>query len=155
MNLDFGEAALTLLGKAGWRRKRCIDQASLVTEMSTVGFEASGAASYFLEHFGLLRIEHDPSLTIDDRLVRSFTVFDPRRVCTARDADVAALCGSVIGKSLFPVGVDSFHLTIYISSDEVFYGGRDASVFNYADTFEGMLNKMHQGVRPERLADWG
>ena len=99
-------------------------------------------------------IEHDPSLLIGDRLVRSSTDFSPERVCTPRDADVAELCSVLVGTRMFPVGVDSFHMTIYLAGDETFYAGLDASVFEYASSFGELLEHMAFGVRPKRLADW-
>jgi SUKH-3 immunity protein len=154
MKVNFSPAVLDMLGAAGWDDTRRTDQSLLVGQLVAVGFAESQAAQAFLERFGQLHLEHDPSLVIGERLVRSSTDFDPSRVCTRRDVDVAELCSALISKALFPVGVNSFHMTIYITSDEHFYAGVDSSVYEYAEDASSLFGKIIAGVAPARIGTW-
>ncbi len=154
MNLDLSSAASALLNEAGWTPERRFDPVLMIEDLAMAGFRPSDAAFEFLRCFGKLRVEHDPSVVIGDRLIRSSSEFDPARVCTTRDAEVANLCSVLIDKTLFPVGVDSWHMTVYVAQDGMFYSSLDASVFEYADDYAGLFDNMAKGVRPRRLADW-
>jgi SUKH-3 immunity protein len=155
MTANFSPAVLDMLGAAGWDGTRRSDQSLLLRQLVAVGFAESQIAQDFLERFGQLHLVHDPSLVIGDRLVRSSTDFDPSRVCTRRDADVAELCSTLIEKALFPVGVNSFHMTIYITTGDSFYAGLDSSVYEYAENASSLFERIIAGVAPTRIATWG
>lgn len=143
-----------LLEAAGWRPGRTVDVSALVRDMTLVGFDVSASARHFLESFQGLHIVHPPSVTVNGRERFCWTDFNPARVCTERDADVAARCAAVVGESLCPVGVDGFHLTVYVSPSGRFFAGMDASVFTYADDTEELFTKLAAGTRPQHAADW-
>ncbi|MFC9472116.1 hypothetical protein ACFTS5_07985 [Nocardia sp. NPDC056952] len=81
-------------------------------------------------------------------VVSSRTYFDPSAVCTARNVDVARRCAEVAGAALLPIGVDSFHLTLYSGSDGQFYAGFDSSVYRYADDRDVLFSMLKDGIRP-------
>ncbi|MGW5353622.1 SUKH-3 domain-containing protein [Streptomyces sp. NPDC004031] len=143
-----------LLEAAGWRPGRTVEVSGLVRDMTVVGFDVSASARRFLESFQGLHIVHPPSVTVNGREHFCRTDVDPARVCTERDADVAARCSSVVGESLCPVGVDGFHLTVYVTPSGRFFAGMDASVFTYADSTEELFTKLAAGIRPQHAADW-
>lgn len=143
-----------LVEAAGWKVGRSVGVSGLLDDMSQVGFDVSAAARQFLEAFQGLRIEHPPSITLNGRERFCWTGFDPAQVCTERDADVAARCGAVVGESLCPLGIDGFHLTVYISSAGRFFAGMDSSVFDYADSADELFAKLATGTRPQHAGDW-
>jgi hypothetical protein len=118
---EFSQAALTLLREAGWYPKRHVDEEPIMRDLRDIGFGESQSAATFLREFGLLKIDHQPSLTIRGKLVASSTAFDPLRVCTERDVTVASRCSEIVGAKLFPIGVDSFHMTIYMADNLSLY----------------------------------
>jgi hypothetical protein len=123
-------------------------------DLRDIGFGESQSAATFLREFGLLKIDHQPSLTIRGKLVASSTAFDPLRVCTERDVTVASRCSEIVGAKLFPIGVDSFHMTIYMADNLSLYAGVDASVYDYAENFAQLLENMLVGVRPGHCGSW-
>ncbi|MEU9974403.1 SUKH-3 domain-containing protein [Streptomyces sp. NPDC051014] len=152
--MNLGDTALALLKDAGWSPGRRVDVSEAVRRLRAVGFEVSEAACEFLEKFSLLRISHLPSIEMDGQEIFCWTQFDPSRVCTERDAEVANRCAGLAGTSLCPVGTDGFHLTIYIAGDGRFFAGMDASLYSYSPDIDGLFSSMAEGVRPRHIADW-
>ncbi|OKI00522.1 hypothetical protein AMK13_33100 [Streptomyces sp. CB02056] len=130
------------------------DVSGLVREMKLVGFDVSPAAHRFLEAFWQLRIEHLPSIDLNSKEIFCWTEFDPTRVCTARDARIAGRCSGVVGESLCPLGIDGFHLTVYVSPSGKFFAGMDSSVFAYADCVDDFFAKLADGSRPQLIGNW-
>ncbi|MFG3064826.1 SUKH-3 domain-containing protein [Streptomyces sp. NPDC048231] len=147
-------AGRLLAEEAGWRPERAVDVSGPVGEMELVGFEVSAAARRFLEAFHGLRIEHPPSISLNSREMFCWTEFDPMRVCTERDARIAGRCAGVAGESLCPVGIDGFHLTVYISPIGRFFAGMDSLVFDYADCIDEFFIKLAEGSRPQPIGNW-
>lgn len=144
----------SLAEAAGWVAWRHVDISVYVGEMEAVGFEVPDSARQFLEAFWGIRIEHPPSVNINGRVVFCHTDFNSMRVCTERDADTARRCAAVVGTPLFPVGVDSFHLTIYFSPAGEVFAGMDSSVFRFAEGVDEFFGKLADGSRPQHAGDW-
>ncbi|MFF4396698.1 SUKH-3 domain-containing protein [Streptomyces sp. NPDC001480] len=117
-------------------------------------FDVSAAARRFLEAFCKLRVEHPPSIELKGREIFCWTEFDPARVCTERDARIAGRCARVASESLCPLGIDGFHLTVYVSPSGRFYAGMDSSVFAYADHVDEFFAKLAGGSRPQLIGNW-
>ncbi|MET9216946.1 MULTISPECIES: SUKH-3 domain-containing protein [unclassified Nocardia] len=130
------------------------DAEAVIGDLERVGFACHKAGRSFLRGYLGLRIDHGPDLVIAGEVVRSWTSFDPSVVCTARDADVARRCAEVAGADLVPIGVDSFHLTLYSGSDGRFYAGFDSSVYRYGDDVSALFSMMKEGIRPIVLGEW-
>ncbi|MFY1651157.1 SUKH-3 domain-containing protein [Solwaraspora sp. WMMB762] len=145
---------LDILRCAGWGPGRNADIGDLVDLLHSCGFVLSAPALDFLREFGFLRLEHEPSIILRGKKSPCWTTFDPTAVATHRDARIADRCSSVVGKSLCPVGVDGFHFTIYMTNEGSLLAGRDASVFRYAESVQGLLRAMFDGSRPTKIADW-
>ncbi|NXY95197.1 SUKH-3 domain-containing protein [Streptomyces sp. BR123] len=126
----------------------------VVAGLERVGFACHEKARSFLGEYFALKIDHLPALVITGSRISSWTNFDPSAVCTTRDADVASRCSEVAGTALFPIGVDSFHLTVYSGSDGRFYAGFDSSVYQYGQDRNVMFSMMKAGVRPILLGEW-
>ncbi|WP_158712346.1 SUKH-3 domain-containing protein [Streptomyces sp. NRRL F-5135] len=139
---------------SGWRPGRVVDVSGLVHEMNLVGFDVSAAARRFLETFWKVRIEHPPSIELNGREMFSWTEFDPARVCTERDARIAGRCAGVAGEPLCPLGIDGFHLTVYMSPSGKFFAGMDSSLFSYADRIDEFFAKLADGSRPQLVGNW-
>lgn len=139
---------------AGWRPGRLVDVSGIVHEMTLVGFDVSVAACRFLEAFWKLRVEHPPSIELNGREIFCWTEFDPARVCTERDARIAGRCARVAGESLCPLGIDGFHLTVYVSPSGKFFAGMDSSVFAYADRIDEFFAMLAGGSRPHLIGNW-
>ncbi|MBH0245355.1 SUKH-3 domain-containing protein [Streptomyces bacillaris] len=135
---------------AGFRR----ETDAIVAGLERVGFACHEEARKFLGEYLGLKIDHLPALVIAGERVSSWTHFDPSAVCTTRDADVARRCAEVADTPLFPIGVDSFHLTVYSGSDGRFYAGFDSSVYRYGEDRNAMFSMMRAGVRPISLGEW-
>ncbi|AXG79991.1 SUKH-3 domain-containing protein [Streptomyces paludis] len=144
-----------LIEAAGWRPGRATDVSGLVREMRLVGFDVPTVARRFLEEFWQLRIEHPPSIELNGGEIFCWTEFDPMRVCTERDVRIAGRCSGVAGEFLCPLGIDAFHLTVYLSSSGKFFAGMDASVFAYADRIDEFFLKLADGSRPQLIGNWG
>ncbi|MFD5620628.1 SUKH-3 domain-containing protein [Streptomyces yangpuensis] len=127
---------------------------AIVAGLERVGFASHEEARSFLGECLGLKIDHLPALDIAGERISSWTHFDPSAVCTTRDSEVARRCAEVAGTTLFPVGVDSFHLTVYSGSDGKFYAGFDSSVFRYGEDRNAMFSMMKAGVRPILLGEW-
>ncbi|MET8288055.1 SUKH-3 domain-containing protein [Streptomyces sp. NPDC051639] len=143
-----------LVEHAGWTVRREVDVMGQIRSLESVGFPCSQYASEFLRGFSGLKIEHLPSISIDGREIFTWTEFDPSRVCTERDAWISEKCSEVALESLFPVGVDGFHLTIYTSPRGRFFAGVDSFVYLYSETIDGLFDKMANGIRPHRIGVW-
>lgn len=143
-----------LAEEMGWQPERAADVSALAHEMTTAGFDVSQAARRFLTAFSGLRAEHLPSLTLNGRQIWSWTEFDPRLVCTNRDARVASRCANVVGEPLCPVGVNSFHLTVYITPSMSFFAGMDASVYEYGAAADEFFARLADGARPQPRGSW-
>ncbi|MEU3603561.1 SUKH-3 domain-containing protein [Streptomyces sp. NPDC006798] len=135
---------------AGTRR----DSDALVAGLEHAGFACHEKARSFLGEYLGLRVDHLPALVINGERKTSWTHFDPSAVCTTRDADVARRCAEVAGTALCPIGVDSFHLTVYSGTDGIFYAGFDSSVYRYGEDRNAMFSMMKAGIRPTSLGDW-
>jgi len=135
---------------AGFRR----ETDAVVAGLERVGFVCHEEARKFLGEYLGLRIDHLPALVIAGERISSWTNFDPSAVCTTRDADVARRCAEVADTPLFPIGVDSFHLTVYSGSDGRFYAGFDSSVYQYGEDCNAIFSMMRAGVRPILLGEW-
>jgi hypothetical protein len=122
--------------------------------MRRVGFNGSDAANDFLSEYFEFELAHLPRLRILGKMISSWTRFDPRLVCTQRDAWVASKASGVAGVGLFPVGVDSFHLTIYIDRNGDFYAGFDSSVYFYGRGVNEFFSNLKSGARPVLIGDW-
>lgn len=146
------EEFLGLSGRVEGEARRAAE--AVIPELERVGFFSHERARSFLNEYCGLKIFHPPAAVILEKHVSSFTRFDPSLVCTACDADVARRCSVVVGVGLFPVGVDSFHLTVYSGDDGRFYAGMDSSVFAYGDDADAMFSMMRDGIRPALLGDW-
>ncbi|MEV4638115.1 SUKH-3 domain-containing protein [Actinoplanes sp. NPDC049548] len=142
------------LASSGRTPDRKMDVTDLIARLRAVGFDVAPAAEAFLQGFAYMSVDHEPSVMIDGVKTTCWTRFDPGDVATSRDARVARRCEEVVGKTLCPVGIDGFHLTLYIARDGGFYASRDASVFAYADSTSEMFRAMRHGVRPRHMADW-
>ncbi|MEW2162189.1 SUKH-3 domain-containing protein [Streptomyces sp. NPDC007084] len=127
---------------------------AVVAGLERVGFVCHEAARSFMGECLSLKIDHPPALVIAGERISSWTHFDPSAVCTSRDADVARRCAEVAGTVLFPIGVDSFHLTVYSGSDGRFYAGFDSSVYQYGEDRNAMFSMMKDGIRPIPLGEW-
>jgi hypothetical protein len=143
-----------LVEAAGWSLGRVADVSEVVREMELVGFAVSPAARSFLETFWKLRIEHPPSIEMNGTEIFCWTEFDPLRVCTERDADVGRRCAAVVGESLCPLGIDGFHLTVYMAPSGKFFAGMDSSVFVYADGVDEFFAQLADGSRPRLVGNW-
>nr|MDT0657876.1 SUKH-3 domain-containing protein [Micromonospora sp. DSM 115978] len=152
---ELPEELIDLLVSAGWRRDEPKIVEGIFRNLRSTGFEVSDAAVDFLSCYGLLKINHRPTVLLNGSNAFCWTAFDPTVVATARDARIALRCSSIVGRSLCPVGIDGFHLTLYVADDCSFFAGRDASVYRYADSVVGLFRAMKDGVRPAHLADWG
>lgn len=139
---------------AGWSADRKVDVSGLVQDMETAGFDVSGLACRFLEMFWKIRIKHPPSIFVNGREIFCWTEFNPIYVCTERDSRIASRCARVVGDSLCPVGIDGFHMILYISPHERIFAGIDASVFRYAETVDEFFGKLVEGARPQHIGDW-
>ncbi|MER7332466.1 MULTISPECIES: SUKH-3 domain-containing protein [unclassified Micromonospora] len=139
----------------GWEVAGVSPEADAITTgLGRVGFDCHEEGRSFLgEYFGL-KINHLPSLVIAGKRITSWTLFDPSAVCTARDAGIAHRCAEVAGTALLPVGVDSFHLTVYSGSDGEFYAGFDSSVYWYGEDCNALFSMMKDGARPIPLGEW-
>ncbi|WP_075927034.1 SUKH-3 domain-containing protein [Nocardiopsis sp. CNR-923] len=126
----------------------------IVAALERVGFACHEEARSFLGECLGLKVDHLPVLVISGERVSSWTRFDPSAVCTTRDANVARRCAEVAGTVLCPVGVDSFHLTVYSGSDGRFYAGFDSSVYEYGKDRNAMFSMMKAGMRPVSLGEW-
>ncbi|MFB8414660.1 SUKH-3 domain-containing protein [Streptomyces albidoflavus] len=127
---------------------------AIVAGLERVGFACHEEARKFLGEYLDLKIDHLPTLVVAGERVSSWTHFDPSAVCTTRDADVARRCAEVAETPLFPIGVDSFHLTVYSGSDGRIYAGFDSSVYRYGEDRNAMFSMMRAGVRPVSLGEW-
>ncbi|MDV9171345.1 SUKH-3 domain-containing protein [Streptomyces sp. W16] len=146
---------LEFLSSFGWEVagvRREVD--AIVAGLERVGFACHEEAMRFLGEYLDLKIDHRPDLVIAGERISSWTHFDPSPVCTTRDADVARRCAEVAGTALFPIGVDSFHLTVYSGSSGSFYAGFDSSVYQYGEDCNAMFSMMKAGVRPISLGEW-
>ncbi|MCX5269583.1 SUKH-3 domain-containing protein [Streptomyces sp. NBC_00199] len=144
---DQGLAAY--LRSLGWdEADRSADAAATTERMRHVGFVSNETAEGFSGRYLGLRIEHPPALSISGRNITSWTLLDPTAVCTARDANVAERCAAVAGTPGFPVGVDSFHLTLYAGEDGAFYAGFDSSVFRYGRDAEEFFHISEKASGP-------
>ncbi|WP_407652715.1 SUKH-3 domain-containing protein [Amycolatopsis cynarae] len=143
-----------LLERAGWIPGRQIDVSQVVANLQEVGFEVSDAAHAFLEMFWKLRIEHPPSVVLDDAEIFCWTEFDPMLVCTERSARIARRCAGVAGESLCPLGIDGFHLTIYLSPAGRYLAGMDSVVYRYAEGVDEFFAKLADGRRPQPIGEW-
>ncbi|MFD5249915.1 SUKH-3 domain-containing protein [Amycolatopsis sp. NPDC058340] len=135
---------------AGFRREKD----AIVAGLERVGFACHEEARKFLGEYLGLRVDHLPALVIAGERISSWTNFDPSAVCATRDADVARRCAEVANTSLFPIGLDSFHLTVYSGSDGRFYAGFDSSVYQYGEDCKAMFSMMRAGIRPILLGEW-
>lgn len=151
---SFFAHVVEILDRAGWGPGRNADIDDLVDLLRSCGFVMSAPALDFLREFGFLRLEHEPSIILHGKKSSCWTTFDPTVVATHRDARIADRCSSVVGKSLCPVGVDGFHFTIYMTNEGSLLAGRDASVYRYAESIQGLLRAMFDGSRPTKIADW-
>jgi hypothetical protein len=122
--------------------------------LEDAGFLSSDPAASFLSEFYGLRVEHPPTVELSGHFYSCYTEFDPLRVGSPGSARVAARCSEVAGKRLFPVGVDGFHLTIYITPDGSFNAGMDERVYFYADNHCELFRKMAAGERPVLIGSW-
>lgn len=146
--------SIGLLEHAGWVGGEREDVSDVVDVLRALEFKVSDAAIDFLSHFARLRVTHEPSIVLDGGKSCSHTTFDPTRVATSRDSRIARRCSKIIGLDICPVGTDGFHFTIYITPDYRFFAGRDASVFQYAETVNGLFRAMRSGIRPTYVGDW-
>lgn len=143
------------LSSFGWKAAGMPREAdAVVAGMEGVGFACHEEARSFLDRYLGLKVDHLPALFVTGERISSWTRFDPSAVCTARDADVARRCAEVAGVALFPIGVDSFHLTVYSGNDGRFYAGFDSSVYRYGEDRNAMFSMMEAGVRPISLGEW-
>ncbi|MFI8803196.1 MULTISPECIES: SUKH-3 domain-containing protein [Micromonospora] len=126
----------------------------VAANLKRAGFECHEEGHAFLGQYIGLTVEHPPTLLIAGERIASWTRFEPSAVCTVRDARISRRCATVAGVALMPVGVDSFHLTIYSGSDGRFYAGFDSSVYRYGNSRNDMFSMMKNGVRPSFLGDW-
>lgn len=126
----------------------------LIVDMGGVGFNCSDVAKDFLFEYCGFELMHLPRLRIMGKMISSWTRFDPRLVCTRRDAQVAFKASGVAGVELFPIGVDSFHLTIFIGQDGYFYAGFDSSVYSYGGGVNEFFSNLRSGLRPVLVGDW-
>jgi hypothetical protein len=145
---------LALAVSAGWSPDRAVDVAADIRRLESVGFQSSEPAAEFLGSFLGLRLEHLPSIELGGKRIFTWTRFAPSAVCTERDARVAGRCSEVAGESLFPVGTDGFHLTIYVSPAGRFWAGMDSRVYEYSADADGMLAMMAAGARPRQIGEW-
>ncbi|WIX78750.1 SUKH-3 domain-containing protein [Amycolatopsis carbonis] len=143
------------LSSFGWEAGRVRREAdAIVVGLERVGFVCHEQAKNFLSECFGLKIDHPPALFIAGERISSWTHFDPSAVCTTRDADVARRCAGVAGTVLCPIGVDSFHVTVYSGSDGAFYAGFDSSVYQYGEDRNAMFSMMKDGIRPILLGEW-
>jgi hypothetical protein len=133
---------------------RGVDVSGLIRDMESVGFDVPDAACRFLEMFWHLRVEHPPSINLNGRKIFCWTEFDPTLVCIERDARIASRCAEVVGESLCPLGIDGFHLTIYMSPSGRFFAGMDSSVFEHAECADEFFAKLADASRPQRVGEW-
>lgn len=140
--------------KFGWSPDRVADADADIRRLESVGFRGSACAAEFLSSFLGLRLEHPPSIELKGRTVFCWTEFSPSAVCTERDVWVAGRCSEVTGESLFPVGTDGFHLTIYVSPAGRFYAGVDSWAFECSGNADGLFEMMAAGVRPRKIGEW-
>ncbi|SDG99240.1 SUKH-3 immunity protein [Lentzea fradiae] len=132
--------------------RREVDEALACLE--SVGFITNAHARNFLREYHGRRFRHLPAKNILGEIVWSWTWFDPSLVCTETDADVAHRCSEVAGVGLCPLGVDSFHLTVYSGDDGKFYAGVDSLIFRYGENIDELSAMMWRGVRPVLLGEW-
>ncbi|WP_432855024.1 SUKH-3 domain-containing protein [Amycolatopsis sp. CA-161197] len=143
------------LSSFGWEAGGARREADAsVADLERVGFACHEEAKNFLSEYFGLKIDHPPALFIVREWITSWTRFDPSAVCTTGDADVARRCEGVAGTVLCPIGVDSFHVTVYSGSDGVFYAGFDSSVYQYGEDRNAMFSMMKDGIRPIPLGEW-
>ncbi|MFI5620314.1 SUKH-3 domain-containing protein [Streptomyces sp. NPDC051567] len=143
------------LSSFGWEMAGVRREAdAIVAGLERVGFACHEEARSFLGEYLGLKVDHLPALVIAGERISSSTHFDPSAVCTTRDADVARRCAEVAGAALFPIGVDSFHLTVYSGSNGRLYAGFDSSVYRYGEDCNAMFSMMKAGVRPIPLGEW-
>jgi hypothetical protein len=142
------------LAQAGWHPDRRVDVDGMNGSLREAGFPVSRAGVAFLESFGRLKLVHEPSIELTNGRSSCWTEFDPTVVATPRDARVAGRCSAIAGRALCPVGVDGFHLTLYVADDATFSAGVDASVFHCADSAGELFRAMLDGQRPRRIGDW-
>ncbi|WP_330277849.1 SUKH-3 domain-containing protein [Lentzea sp. NBC_00516] len=139
----------------GWNEAEVRGEAGgAVVDLERVGFVSHPEARSFLAAYYGLKIDHPPTTVIEGKMISSWTSFDPTAVCTARDADVARRCAEVADAVLFPVGVDSFHVTLYSGNDGKFYAGFDSSVYQYGEDRNEMFSMIKNGDRPILLGEW-
>lgn len=143
-----------LVEEMGWWPGRAVDVNVIVHEMDSVGFDISTSALRFLTAFSGLRIEHPPSIILNDQKMWSWTAFEPNRVCTERDSRIAIRCAEIVGESLCPVGVNSFHMTIYISSSIRFFAGMDSAVYEYGDSVDEFFARLAGEEKPVLMGSW-
>lgn len=148
------DAGRALIEASGWTLDAEIDISSLIDDLQKVGFDVPPTARQFLSRFWRLRLQHPPSVTIDQRIISCWTEFDPLKVCTGRDAEIARRCSELVDRELTPVGTDGFHMTIYITRLGEFYSGVDSFVFEYAENANDLFSRMASGVRPVLIAEW-
>ncbi|MEV6431274.1 SUKH-3 domain-containing protein [Nocardia sp. NPDC051463] len=143
------------LSSFGWEVAGVRPEADAVTaDLERVGFACHEEGRSFLGEYLGLEIDHLPALVIAGERISSWTYFDPSAVSTVRDVDVARRCAEVAGAVLFPIGVDSFHMTLYSGSDGKFYAGFDSSVYRYAEDPNVLFSMLKNGVRPILLGEW-
>lgn len=145
---------LALAVGAGWSPDRAVDAAPDIHRLESVGFQGSACAAEFLGSFLGLRLEHPPSIELGGKTIFTWTRFDASAVCTEGDARVAGRCSEITGESLFPVGTDGFHLTVYVTPAGRIYAGMDSRVYEYSRDADGMLAMMAAGVRPGKIGEW-
>jgi hypothetical protein len=142
------------LRRAGWQHARHVAVGEVINSLQSVGFDVPTAAVRFLSEFAFLELEHEPSISLHGDRSSCWTRFDPTAVSTSRDARISKRCAAIARKGLCPVGTDGFHLTIYIAHDSTFFAGRDSSVFHYAESVDGLMAAMYEGVRPSEIGQW-
>jgi hypothetical protein len=154
MPVSLSGPGLALATEAGWSPSRVVDVISGIRDLESVGFRASDPAVEFLRSFLGLRLEHPPSIEIEGRRIFCWTKFSPSAVCTERDAWVADRCSEIVGESLFPVGTDGFHLTVYVAPSGRCHAGMDSRVYEYSGDADGLLRMMAAGARPRKIGEW-
>ncbi|MGB3440391.1 MAG: SUKH-3 domain-containing protein [Actinophytocola sp.] len=155
MGIVIGGRGRQLAEEVGWQPERAMDVSVIVHEMISVGFDVSPAALRFLTAFSGLRIVHSPSIMLNDRRVWSWTEFDPKQVRTERGSIIACRCAEIVDESsLCPVGINSFHFTIYISPAMRFFAGMDSSVYGYGDSVDEFFARLVDEEKPVFLGSW-